>query len=67
MDSLGEGGREAVDHKGWHMWTGVTGTFYARLLKSSPPVVVEGRTEGERDARIAAYLKDGRKALEKEK
>lgn len=39
---------------GWHLWTGVNGLFYAQRLLSSPPKTVTGRTEGERDAAIAA-------------
>ena len=28
---------------GWHCWLGVTGTRYARLPGSSPPIVVHGK------------------------
>jgi hypothetical protein len=27
-------------HPGWECWAGVSGMVYARLLKSSPPVIV---------------------------
>jgi len=50
--------------EGWELWTGVTGIFYARRLKTSPPVTIRAETEAERDAKIAAYLKDGLAALE---
>lgn len=59
MDSGGE-----EEHVGWYLWVGVSGMFYARRLKTSPPVTARARTEKERDDLIAAYLKHGRKALD---
>ncbi len=32
----------ASELPGWHAWRGVNGLVYARLLKSSPPIVVRG-------------------------
>jgi hypothetical protein len=58
MDSSGE------DRDGWHYWS-FGGVFYARRLKTSPPVVVAGSDEDERDAKIAAYLEHGWKGLDK--
>jgi hypothetical protein len=31
----------------WHAWTGVSGLLYARLPRSSPPVVVRGQDAAE--------------------
>lgn len=52
-----------MDLAQWHLWM-FGGRWYARLLKSSPPVVITARTEAEREAKIAAYLEHGRKALD---
>ena len=49
-----------MDRDGWHLWA----VFYARRLNTSPPVVIRADSEEERDAKIAAYLKHGRKALD---
>lgn len=56
-------GEDAVDRDGWHLWH-YYDRYYARRLNTSPPVVVSGATEDERDAKIAAYMRDGRKALD---
>jgi hypothetical protein len=32
----------ARQHPGWECWVGVTGVRYARLPRSSPPIVVRG-------------------------
>jgi hypothetical protein len=37
----------------WHLWTGVNDRLYARLLKSSPPIVVGAATPLGLRARIA--------------
>ena len=39
---------------GWHLWKGVNGRFYGRLLRSSPPVVAEAGTPAELGRKIAA-------------
>lgn len=31
-------------YPGWHIWRGVAGLWYARLLKHSPPVVLSDRS-----------------------
>ena len=31
-------------HPRWEAWKGVSGLFYARWLRSSPPVVVQGES-----------------------
>lgn len=33
--------------RGWECWAGVTGTLYARLRKSSPPIVLRAATAAE--------------------
>jgi len=63
MTTSGEGGPRAAEHEGWHLWA-FHGTYYARRLKSSPPVVIGAKTPAERDAKIAAYLERGRAALD---
>ena len=37
----------------WHAWTGVAGTLYARMRRSSPPRVVRAQTPGELAAAAA--------------
>ena len=32
----------AAELPGWHVWRGINGLVYARLLNSSPPLVVRG-------------------------
>jgi hypothetical protein len=29
---------------GWHYWRGVSGLFYARRVRSSPPIVLRAET-----------------------
>jgi hypothetical protein len=42
----------------WHAWTGVTGGLYARLPRSSPPVVVLAADPDDLAAAIRAWHKD---------
>jgi hypothetical protein len=51
-----------MDRDGWHLWA----VFYARRVDppTSPPVVIRAGSEDEREEKIAAYLKHGRKALD---
>jgi hypothetical protein len=39
-------------HPRWHVWTGVTGIFYARRPLTSPPRVVRGSSPAELDEAI---------------
>ena len=39
-------------HPRWHVWTGVTGIFYARRPLTSPPRVVRGSSPAELDQAI---------------
>ena len=32
----------AAEFPHWHVWRGVCGQFYARRLRTSPPIVVRG-------------------------
>jgi hypothetical protein len=34
----------AADHDNWHLWVGVTGEYYARRLKTSPPITLHAST-----------------------
>jgi hypothetical protein len=43
------------DHPGWHCWEGVGVLLYARLPRSSPPVVVSATTPAELEARIREH------------
>lgn len=52
-----------MDLDRWHLWT-FGERWYARLKKSSPPVVITAASEAEREQKIRAYLEHGRKALE---
>ncbi len=38
----------------WEAWTGVTGTLYARWLKTSPPIVVSAKDPAGLEAEIQA-------------
>lgn len=40
----------------WHWWTGVSGLFYARRVKSSPPIVLRAKSLDELRERVRAYL-----------
>ena len=41
----------AVELPRWHVWRGVSGLVYARLMRSSPPMVVRGEDAADlRDA-----------------
>ena len=44
------------DYPGWHAWTGVSGLFYARLPKSSPPVVYRAATVGELRQQVLGHI-----------
>jgi hypothetical protein len=39
--------------RGWEAWTGVGGILYARLRKSSPPIIVRAATAEELAAKVA--------------
>jgi hypothetical protein len=39
--------------RGWEAWVGVQGILYARLRKSSPPIVVRAATAEELAAKVA--------------
>ena len=41
----------------WHAWTGVAGLLYARLPRSSPPVVVRAVTAGSVAEQIRAWYR----------
>jgi hypothetical protein len=41
--------------RGWECWVGVGGILYARLRKSSPPVVFRAATVEELAAKIREY------------
>ena len=47
-------------YPGWHIWRGVSDLMYARLLRSSPPVVVTAPDMVRLAARIEDYRKYGR-------
>ncbi len=44
----------------WHVWRGVSGLVYARLMRSSPPLIVRG--EDAADLRDAIHRKEFREA-----
>jgi hypothetical protein len=39
--------------RGWECWVGVGGILYARLRRSSPPIVVRAATAEELAAKVA--------------
>jgi hypothetical protein len=41
----------------WHWWRGVSGLYYARRVKSSPPVVLRAETLDELREQVRDYLK----------
>lgn len=41
---------------GWHWWKGVSGLFYARRPKSSPPIVLRAESLEELREQVRAYL-----------
>ncbi len=41
--------------RGWEAWVGIRGVLYARLRKSSPPVVLRAATAEELAAKIREY------------
>jgi hypothetical protein len=41
--------------RGWEAWVGVGGLLYARLRRSSPPVVFRAATAGELAAKVAEF------------
>jgi hypothetical protein len=41
----------------WHAWDGVSGLMYARLPRSSPPVVVRATDAGALAGKIRAWYK----------
>ena len=45
-------------HPRWHVWTGVTGIFYARRPLTSPPRVVRGSSPAELDEAITRDEKE---------
>ncbi len=40
----------------WERWVGVTGTHYARRLKSSPPVVIRAESRDELRSKVQEYI-----------
>ena len=40
----------------WHWWTGVSGLYYARRLKSSPPIVFRGESLGALRELVQEYI-----------
>jgi hypothetical protein len=44
---------------GWEYWRGVTGTYYARRMKSSPPIVFRAETLDALKAQVREYLNSG--------
>jgi hypothetical protein len=42
----------------WHYWTGVSGRWYAKRPRSSPPVVLSGDTAAELARKIRAWEGD---------
>lgn len=43
-----------ADHPRWHTWVGVAGLLYARVPKSSPPIVVRATTPEQLRAAVEA-------------
>lgn len=41
---------------GWHYWRGVSGLYYARRPRSSPPIVLRGETLDELRQQVRDYL-----------
>ena len=63
MPSDGAGHKPALDdvardYPRWHCWAGISGLFYARLLRSSPPVVVRGEDAADLRDSIRDWIKD---------
>jgi hypothetical protein len=48
----------ARDYPRWHSWEGISGLFYARLLRSSPPVVVRGEDPADLRDSIRDWIKN---------
>jgi hypothetical protein len=42
---------------GWHYWRGVSGLFYARRVRSSPPVVLRAGNLDELRALVREHIK----------
>jgi hypothetical protein len=42
----------------WRCWEGITGLFYARLLRSSPPVTVRGKDPADLRDSIRDWIND---------
>ena len=40
----------------WHWWRGVSGIFYVRRVKSSPPVVLRAESLDDLRTQVRAYL-----------
>jgi len=49
---------QLLEHEfpGWHAWVGVRGVWYARRLKTSPPVTLRDAAPGGLRAQIERYV-----------
>jgi len=45
-----------TEFTGWHWWRGVSGLYYARRMKSSPPVVLRAQTLDDLREQVRVYL-----------
>jgi hypothetical protein len=43
---------------GWHAWRGVTGLFYARRVKSSPPIVLRAESLDDLYEQVRAHVSE---------
>jgi hypothetical protein len=41
---------------GWHWWRGVSGLYYVRRVRSSPPIVLRAETLDELREQVRDYL-----------
>jgi hypothetical protein len=51
-----------ADYPGWHAWRGINQLYYARLLRSSPPIIVE-RAESPEDLADMIKREQARRSL----
>ena len=40
----------------WHWWRGVSGLYYVRRVKSSPPIVLRAESKDELVGKVRVYL-----------